>query len=269
MKTFKAFLREDRTGSYQNIEYDDILIYKDIILEHDKYIKINRGMKYTNEIILANGSTMNRISANTENYFTLFFDNFLESAKAFPKRSKSFICSLDSDKSENFGDVFITIPLENQIIGICNAHDFWVTFPYMSETIGFTARYGSVLTLHSFNNILYELAEKLLSRELSETPNELIEDLEDLGKMLVKNPKINSSFKTSLFVDYFKEELKTKTFLEILNDLFDTNKNGLRLSDHKNFTVKNINTEIWMSGRVLFIYSESYPDVIKFISSSV
>jgi len=65
-----------------------------------------------------------RRSASTSNYYTLMMDNSSKWSK-YPKRSKSIICSTDSEYSDGFGDVYNVYPINGGKVGVCPYMDIW------------------------------------------------------------------------------------------------------------------------------------------------
>ena len=65
-----------------------------------------------------------RVSANTENYYTLMIDNS-PNWEGYPKRSKSIICSSSKSGASGYGNVYRVIPKNGAKIGVCSSDDFW------------------------------------------------------------------------------------------------------------------------------------------------
>jgi hypothetical protein len=103
-----------------------------------------------------------RISANTQNYVTLWVDNSKEWTH-FPKRGRSLICSTDAHTASGYGEVAVVMPLENTKIGVCSKPDFWDSF---SETM--PPAHG-VLELNVFIDkiIRKQLGQKLYQKSLT------------------------------------------------------------------------------------------------------
>jgi hypothetical protein len=68
-----------------------------------------------------------RRSRNTLNYYTLIIDNS-PYWSAYPKRSKSIVCSTNSTRASNYGGTtYVVFPYDNCKIGICPGSDIWDT----------------------------------------------------------------------------------------------------------------------------------------------
>jgi len=74
-------------------------------------------------------SKTERVSRNTSNYYTMIMDNNPE-CSAFPKRSRSLICTMDAQRAASHahgGQPVILIPTNGVRIGIVNRPDIWDT----------------------------------------------------------------------------------------------------------------------------------------------
>ena len=86
-----------------------------------------------------------RVSANTDNYYTLVIDNSPE-WKDYPKRSKSLICSTDRGYADSFGEVYRVYPINGAKIGVCPGDDIW--------NAGHVANVGFEGIANYINNVL-------------------------------------------------------------------------------------------------------------------
>lgn len=91
-----------------------------------------RSLSSSTTIIDTNG--FNRVSANTENYYTWWLDNN-PTWKGYPKRSKSLICSTDRNYAAYFGYLYLIIPSDKANIGICSKFDLWESFNYIKRNL--------------------------------------------------------------------------------------------------------------------------------------
>lgn len=141
----KSLLREESIGEYQaNAKFYRPTEISDRVFSSwcrnnaqkvlKNYKPIYRGFDAPAVgIIDTNG--MNRKSANTKNYYTLWMDNYV-AWKNYPKRSKSLICATSSIISEDFGEVQLIIPADKNKIGICSDYDLWFSFEELSKAYG-------------------------------------------------------------------------------------------------------------------------------------
>ncbi|NPV12905.1 MAG: hypothetical protein HPY57_14130 [Ignavibacteria bacterium] len=77
--------------------------------------------------------TLNRKSSDCYNYYTLIIDNAPE-WKDYPKRSKSFICTLGTSHIE--GNRYYVIPKDDSKWGVCKKHDIFVSFDDLKYDAG-------------------------------------------------------------------------------------------------------------------------------------
>jgi len=84
-----------------------------------------RGVQdHDEEVILVNPAATPRKSANISNYYTLCIDN-LPNWSAFPKRSRSMICSTNRKYASEYGQLYLVLPLNGAKIGITGERDIW------------------------------------------------------------------------------------------------------------------------------------------------
>ena len=135
MITFKQYLNE--APEYKSSRLQPKTVDEAIALMRENCLGYlnnlnNQGFIYrggsgkgSHAISLGDSNTSTpRVSANAQNYYTLWMDNHPDWAK-FPKRSQSFICSEDSDTAFDFGDLFLVIPYDDAHIEIVPADDLW------------------------------------------------------------------------------------------------------------------------------------------------
>jgi hypothetical protein len=136
MQTFKAFL-EARDPSQPALQYEELTAKKaaEILKAHgsgsiDDLINgtgtlLYRGIRRNKyEFSLVDTSTSGRISQNTSNWYTAIFDSSPLMA-AFPKRSKSLICTTEKNYVGGFGRPFVLVPLDGAKIGCTGKDDIW------------------------------------------------------------------------------------------------------------------------------------------------
>ena len=159
MITFKQYLNE---AVYKGSRLQTITAPKAISLMEENCIGYLNRLKGETRFIYRGGSggaypalslgdsnnATPRISANTENYYTLWMDNHPDWSK-FPKRSQSFICSENEGVSEGFGEVYWVIPYDDAHIEIVPSDDLWGAFD-ISDTAD----------LNSFINHLHDIFKK-------------------------------------------------------------------------------------------------------------
>ncbi len=98
----------------------------DTTVGESEFIRLYRGVKVKGNVYLLKPSLHQRVSRNTENYYTNIIDDTWE---GFPKRSKSVICSTSEAKAKGYGKSFRVIPLnKDALLAICPKGDIWTSF---------------------------------------------------------------------------------------------------------------------------------------------
>lgn len=93
---------------------------------------IFRGDGFANAAIY-HTDQINRISKNTRNYYTQWMDNHPD-WDAYPKRSKSLICTTDEEVAYGYHqNVMRVIPSNSCKIGVVPADDLWYAFKPMRD----------------------------------------------------------------------------------------------------------------------------------------
>ena len=129
---FKHYLNEGRSVSIDKeaaIGYIKTNCKKNYNFFMKKKDWIFRGVDSISSeyIIIDTNKGRPRVSANTQNYFTLLMDN-LPSWKKYPKRSHSIICATDQENAKSYGTLYVVIPYDNTNIGIAPDGDIWWSF---------------------------------------------------------------------------------------------------------------------------------------------
>lgn len=125
MITFKQYLNESRTKA---ISVQELMKWADA--NASSYLKgsnfLYRGAAHSGpELAIGDSTTSSpRVSANTNNNYTLWMDNH-PAFKGWPKRSQSWIATDDVHTASGFGNILIMIVADNAKIGIVGADDLW------------------------------------------------------------------------------------------------------------------------------------------------
>lgn len=234
----------------------DILLNKkeDIFLKHKcpiafSSIPIYRGFLANGSILYGNSLTYVRKSANTANCYTVLIDYFLKSWKLYPKRSRSFICSLDEDYASGYGNLYQVYPVGNPLIGICSSRDMWNSFKNISgpDINTMFRRLGNIFRINNpeddknIKNVI-DFADKHWN-DLKYS-----DDIKDTIDSVLFNPV--------MFLKDFEN------FTMFLYDLLSPVKNGfklIKLSELKKHKSDLEGNEVWFSGPAYF--KKMYKDV--------
>lgn len=208
---------------------------------------IYRGMhdnsnisKQTGFSIVDTSATV-RGSQNASNYYTVILDNHPD-RKQFPKRSRSFIGTIESISTHGYGDLFCIIPFDNVPIGIVNHRDIWDTEISM---------FGRTFSIIAWND-LFESAG--------------IQDTIESIKKFDSDLKAGNSSALRRFEKYFGVNPKkySNIFLETIWDAYSAKATGHSVAttatiEHKLF---NTDTEVWVGGKVVVICHEVWDKLL-------
>ena len=258
MITFKQFLNEDQ---FAHTEMEPDLFVKwcktnaSEYLPHIKKNPIYRGMPMSTKMGVFDTNSLNRKSANTVNYYTIWMDNNPD-WKDFPKRSKSYICSNNDDTSSDFGHVHLIIPADGSKIGIVNGPDLWYGFDYIDRMIGnsmdgFMSDTQELLMIANEHEHLseYNLAHKnyaALCSCLKRVTFDVIIDANENSRHVDEWGKYIQAFKTHGF----------RTLYDLYEKAMDPTKNDFSHIVSGNTTFTDNDNEIWVQGKCAFLRFE-------------
>lgn len=125
---------------------------KKALAAYQKGIRIYRGAYDSSNFGYIEPAKHTRVSANTDNLYTLMIDNDPRWSK-FPKRSKSIICSNKVYGASPYGNISVVFPVDSkQNFGIAPENDLWGSFTK-----------SNISTLEEFNsNLIYGLGDSTL-----------------------------------------------------------------------------------------------------------
>lgn len=251
---YKEILFENLNEIYKPLSINDIDFNKcNVALEnYKKGIRIYRGMPSDIPILYGDYSNNIRRSTDTNNYYTEILDNSPD-WRDYPKRSKSFICSMFAEKTEEMvsnKNMYVVLPIGNPVFGVCPKIDIWYSFNL--TPFGF-------YTLFVFNASIKELMNILLGND-NDTYENILEMCSVLDKTTIKENDISSnSFK---LYEYLKDGYNS---LKSLQELLSPTRNNF--SKYKFSSLSKINDkEVWFSGPAYFIRKNALEKLIKEIN---
>jgi len=221
-------------------------------------VKIGRRIQTTENCFYS--KPVDRISRDCENYYTLIMDNAPE-WKDYPKRSKSFICSLLYSNMN--GNAFVVIPNDNSIWGVCNEVDIYDSFINGMDAAGWMTEAAD-----NFVDRILDISKKF-NVELSQT------NYEDLHKGIDEIEKKLKEFKNNRHgvevkyigeddIDYeedfinFMSKNAWKKLLHIFSPEINRFKllNLQQLYQRGKYGIHNTRNEIWSESTCLFIQGQ-------------
>jgi hypothetical protein len=100
----------------------------------DRKVRLYRGLSHTESAFRykAQMQSGQRVSANTENYYTLIVDHD-NAWSDYPPRSASIITTNKLHEAGGYGTTYVVLPEGDPQIGICSKADYWVSFPRVRD----------------------------------------------------------------------------------------------------------------------------------------
>lgn len=246
---YKEFLNEVNAGvasMFKAIDKDDaISLLKSKCKKNiSKGITLYRGMRNGADFIIGHGENGNRKSIKISNHYTKIIDEQLISLdSSYPLRSKSVICTNYEEHASNFGTLYVVIPFDNIILGICDSYDIW----YTTVKIGNFKDYQ----LYKLNTIWDAIG-------VDDTFN----SLESFAKM------VDNEYK-AMVKGYVSEY---KPLLDMFNGINDIQGEIIRAYSIKNLKIKFKKSqlssmsgkhEVWFSGECIMIKKSIYDDFMS------
>jgi len=244
-----------------------------------------RGLpSYKGDFLIVSPANFERVSRNTDNYYTLLMDN-LPQWREYPKRSKSIICSTSYEIAQEYSgeenSLYVVIPKVGSKIGVCSDADIWNSF----------AAFDSLISFNNIINHLLKLADKYITyiddiydlRDLfmhyDDVVNELHGMYEELEPEELNNTNI-SDFILNYMEDYllfsreiYKSSCEYETLsklckhyskggktLDFFAELLDPDENGFELEIAGNHKLP-YNREVWTDGTSILIESEVFDNL--------
>lgn len=205
-------------------------------------IDIRRGLQDQYEFFYA--KPIKRVSRDCANYYTLIMDND-KSWREFPKRSKSFICSLGSNHMGSYK--YNVIPEDGSRWGFCPTDDIYDSFINTVKEIGNSANWC--------NRFLYNIPKDNYGIELSDTNwIKFKQGVAELEKIKKGKPITNYDINYDFYTKFDEEILKKPNILKNIIKLFDPVENNFKVMDFKDINIKDleIGVECWTDSPCIF-----------------
>lgn len=196
-----------------------------------------------------NPSAMARPSENTTNEM-IWLVSTLSGWAAYPKRSRSLICTFSREVSQSYGLTYRVIPRNNAKFGICPARDFWWSF--------------RELEVDSFNMELHQLCYRYGLEYNAHNYDDFIAKLKILNKLMSDNPRIEERYGIGLH-DKFKLAIKEQpglNFAQFLNKILDPVRNNFELTNvNRLYLFEDEVAEVWTDSPCYLINEDSFSHV--------
>jgi hypothetical protein len=246
MVTFKQFVQEaDRPSRTQKVDVEALTKWAES--NASSYLKgtnffYRGGSGRGARIMIGNSvSESPRKSANTNNNYTLWMDNFEEFA-GWPKRSQSFIAIDNWDIAETFGNPSLLIIADDAKVGLTGEEDIWqirigkkISIEQWNGSMEAILRHFDIGGNTTFAGLKKALQETTLDDVKSMKPKMFSTEMNILN-LFHDTPKATTLY--DLWVAYFNPSLFERT-------------SGAKVSSKYGDHVG----EIWIEGQVGFVSS--------------
>jgi hypothetical protein len=188
---------------------------------------------YDTGVVIIDPTTGIRRSANTYNHYTLIMDNS-PYYEGWPKRSKSLICTTNSDVAKNYGNVMAVIPVNGSKIGIVPSTDIWDI------------------------KVKFYRMPKYSNMNLGDVP-ELLYDLGFPDTSFEQMMKYSTTNKFKKFIKFYISSIPPEDFMPYLLKKMSPRELGLEFKTTLNFKTNNYpDNECWVEGKCVLIRKDLY-----------
>lgn len=158
---------------------------------------------------------------NSDMFHNIYFSQH-RSWSRFPKRNQSIICTTTIDDAKDFGAVYIVLPYDNTIWGVCPQNDIWGSFEDIFDIYN---------NKHQINK---------LSTQIKQIYNNARENIRNIDFILnISDEELQEFAQDTLIYEYYKENYRThNSFGLMLQELLDPNNNQFTITSN----IKTITT---------------------------
>lgn len=236
-------------GRSQDIELSDVYKLLRTNNPQQSFPHIYRGLRHRDDYLFIKPSSYNRVSANTNNYYTILFDN-LPSWKDYPKRSKSIIGTVNYYTAEFYGTIYRVIPKDGSKIGVCPEDDIWNSFHILNSHF---------MTLQDFNYCI----DQCISIYNNNADNSInVNSYEEL-LTIFDYIQDNRDMFYGILIDMWYDGNKHMKFIDYIDKiLLNPEKNGFKLITYPYTEKISYDCEIWTDGDSILINDEYANDIV-------
>ena len=288
MKKYNNFILEDKYSeqtielskqyrkSYVELTLDDAvehcIMYCQDFINNPKSIR--RFMANQTNFFISD--PIKRQSRDNSNYYTLMIDNSIY-WKDYPKRSKSFICSLNVYNNPNY----FVIPEDDSLWGICNEQDIYYGFEksnihnicYFFDDLNRLSDY--LFDLKISDNSHQEMKrdinlfqEKLYQKYTKKEFEDFILTTDYLK--IVNGVALDYAFDSGRSVPNFLINHWDKNIFNTISKTITPDKNDFKLKYYNDLPSSDVatsrNLEIWSESPCLFIHKEGFDIFLELLS---
>ena len=252
MSRFDAYLLEAEKSRGKAISEDTA---RELLQKHCKQsvkalrngTRIYRGVNKTDSFIYIDPKTGIRRSIDKiPNYYTFILSND-KSWSAYPKRSRSLICSTYT--ATGYGTTYNVLFYDGAKIGIVPHSDIWYSWKNISDIVKFMMEVDNIFNLaHNTTGGTYDKSLK----QFKDACKKVDEAVKNDERMLDELHKRLNSVNTQLRGNFVYKG----SFYKMLVEIFDPKGNGFTVSTIKN--VPSNKVEVWSDSEAILI-KNGYP----------
>lgn len=271
IKEYKEFvnLQKNYISAMTEMNMDDTIDY---VIEHckefiDGPVNIYRHIdQYSTNFFKS--VPIERNSRDNANYYTLMMDNS-KFWKKYPKRGKSFICSLDK-----YSKNFLVIPEDHSKWGICPKDDIFYSFDSFCYNIArFFECFAEDLSSHLLGNIIRDDTIENMKTDIKKLEIYLYSNFKNFLEFELSTKDRYNVFNNSEYEDMFK-------FLDLIwgKDIFVSLDNFMKpainefslvnYTDLNNFYHTSYN-ECWTDSKCIFIDRKYLQEFLEKLGNKV
>jgi hypothetical protein len=225
----------------------------------DNPVKITRSINSTKECFYS--EPVRRFSTDNPNEYTLLMDN-LPDWKLYPKRSKSFICTLGN--SHMSGNMYYIIPLDGSKWGVAPEFDIFHCFKKMTKEYC-----GNEMNIPDFFVMIRDAAKKFNIHLTDSNYTKYKKQIIEFNKIIIDIDRLDE-FSTNF---YRLMEKNNQYLWESIVDVINPKNNGFKLLtipeiyNKVEVLKKEINEipnmiETWTDSPCIFIYDNYFDNFL-------
>ena len=179
----------------------------------DEHKRIWRGLLQTGNWHFTDPSKgeHRRSKGQIGEYYTLLMDN-LPNWKAYPKRSRSVICTTSRNDSRNYGYAHIVFPYDNAKFGVAPEGDIWISFkPNIHNLRMFVMDLKNILTIttkmKNFDKNWNTLIRAFKESEQNIKSGDISDGAVNTFERLSKKSWMNDIYKGQSYIEVFKNHM--------------------------------------------------------------
>lgn len=207
---------------------------------------------------------ISRVSRDNANHYTVIMSN---TWKDYPKRNKSFICTLN--KNNIYGYYYDVIPEDGSKWGVAPRSDIWSTF---KNTLGYPDdffRFVDDLSKNLGLGVVNDTNYKELRKDMIRLFDELKE--RDLKDNLWNKMRAIAEDTHDEFIGFFQknyEKPSSKIFDELINIMKPEN-NDFKLLEYKDLENEENEKEIWTDSPCVFVKKDEIDNILNKINEKL